>query len=268
MINIPRLLIFGTLVLTAPSTLATSYFQVPLGTSEATFARAARSMGYQLDTSASSGDTHHYKNLATGWDAKVELALGKITSYTVSAPYDVKYPATAQTLKRLLGKPWREGHEKLAWLVPQQAITTFKQSWIHYEIKTVSLLSSEGQDLKTSASEWTTKAAVSTPTVSTTRQSSTPSLAPPVPVRKAYPNSDFQESRDAQRYCLDVIAKQLNVERVNQTRGGSGSAVRYEVAQLKSWVWKPMIRVSNTEYTAPYHCNLFDNGKRDIGRDW
>lgn len=266
--NASRLLALGLLCFTAPLALAAPYFQAPLGVSEATFARAARSLGYQLDVTASSGDTHHYKNLATGWDAKVELALSKVASYTVSAPYDTKYPVAAQTLKRLLGNPWREGDEKLAWLVPQQAITTFQQSWLHFELKTVSLLSSEGQDLKTTASEWKAKPGASTSAASTTRSSSPARVASPPQPQKAYPNSAFQESRDAENYCLDVIARKLNVERVNQTSGGSANAVRFELGQLKSWVWKPMIRVSGTEYTAPYHCNLFDDGRRDIGSGW
>jgi hypothetical protein len=80
--------------------------------------------------------------------------------------------------------------------------------------------------------------------------------------------SGIADHIEARSICLRSIASQLGVERVNPTSGASYSPSRFDMGQLHGWMWKPMIRISNTEYTAEYHCNLFDNGNKDIDFGW
>jgi len=273
----PRLLALCALLLTPPASLAAAYFQVPLDTSEPPFARAALSMGYQLDVTASQGDTHHYRNLKTGWEAKVELSNGRVTSYTVSAPYDAKYPAAARELKRIMGTPWREGDEKMAWLVPSQAITTFKQSWLHFEIKTVSLASAEGRDLKDTASQWSFKATTSKPATPQPRDTgSTSAVSSAQRVREAQQAAQKaeQQRRATEGPFTSTQVSLMCAERIRSLDSNVRSTVfsmddqprRMRMYKLANWKYLPRMWVvgPSGKYKQRYECIVQDNGEISV----
>ncbi len=278
MLPLTHCLALSACLITAPLSLATAFFPVNLDVQETAFARAARSMGFQLDATNSQGDTHHYKNLATGWDAKVELANGKVTSYTVSAPYDAKYPVAAKDLKRLLGTPWREGDEQMAWLVPDQAITTFKKSWLYYEVKTLSLASSAGRDLKASASDWSAKAATSG---SATPMPRTVTAAPNVE-SAAKRDQDTQQAAlkaEQQRRAVegpftDSQVQRMCAERIRALDSNVRTTVssmddrprRMRMYKLADWKYLPRMWVDGPtgKYKQRYECTVQDDGTINV----